>query len=187
MIGEPAAGLFRREILNHGVAYNATNPYLIDLAFWADALRHGDAFVDREYLATFRISDGAVSAQIGLKQARAFRAFVRRLRLDAFYRINKLDVVLGYCLPFQWCILRNLFLKRKHGGEHKRTAGRKCGEGVCLDRKIGLVEFEKNDAGTDQCSRNVLGWLSFQVLCVTCVLVGKAPKNGDGRTIRQSG
>ena len=110
LIGEPAVGLFRRAVLNN-VSYSPSNPYLIDLAFWADVLRHGDAFIDQAFLAAFRISSGAVSTRVGWNQARAFRKFVKQLQTNGIYRVTDFDLILGYCLSFQWCILRNLFRK----------------------------------------------------------------------------
>jgi glycosyltransferase involved in cell wall biosynthesis len=111
LIGEPAVGLFRKEILSKNVRYDPSNRYLIDLRFWADLLRHGDVFVDTEYLAAFRVSESASTARLGFQQAALYRTFVRSLRRDPFYRISRLDVVLAYGLSVQWCILRNLFLR----------------------------------------------------------------------------
>jgi glycosyltransferase involved in cell wall biosynthesis len=115
IIGEPVAGLFRRSVLDQGVRYHFDNPYCIDLAFWADVLRHGDAYFDRSFLAAFRISDSAVSAQIGLRQARAFQSFARNLSKNPIYQISPFDLAAAHCLSFQWCILRNLFLKVRRG------------------------------------------------------------------------
>src|SRR5262249_33992788 len=88
IIGEPVVGLFRRSILDQGVRYHSENPYCIDLAFWADVLQHGDAYVDAKCLAAFRISDSAVSTQIGLKQAKAFQSFALKLSRNPVYAIS---------------------------------------------------------------------------------------------------
>lgn len=121
LIGEPAVGLFRREILAKNVTYDPSNPYLIDLGFWAELLRYGDAFVDRDCLASFRISENAVSATIGFGQAASYRTFLRAMRDDPFYRVTSLDRVLGSILSFQWCIVRNLFLKfHSRQGHHEK-------------------------------------------------------------------
>jgi glycosyltransferase involved in cell wall biosynthesis len=110
LIGEPVVGLFRSRELNHGAMCDPSNPYVIDLALWAQLLKHGDAFVDGDYLAGFRISRAKTSAQIGRRQAAYFRDFLRAMRRDSFYRASLLDVMPGYVLSAQWCLLRNLFI-----------------------------------------------------------------------------
>ena len=110
LIGEPVVGLFRRRELKQSEMCDPSNPYVIDLALWAELLKHGDAFVDPEYLAGFRISRQKTSARIGRRQAAYFRDFVRAMRRDAFYRVSLLDMMPGYVLSAQWCLLRNLFI-----------------------------------------------------------------------------
>jgi glycosyltransferase involved in cell wall biosynthesis len=110
LIGEPVVGLFRRRELNQTVMCDPSNPYLADLALWADLLKHGDAFVDPDYLAGFRISRKKTSARIGRRQAAYFRDFVRAMHRDSFYHISLFDMVPGYILSSQWCVLRNLFI-----------------------------------------------------------------------------
>lgn len=110
LIGEPVVGLFRRAELNQNALGEPSNPYAADLALWAELLKRGDAFVDLDYLAAFRISRAKASAKIGRRQAVYFRHFVRAMRRDSFYRISLLDMVPGYVLSAQWCLLRNLFI-----------------------------------------------------------------------------
>ena len=115
LIGEPAAGLFRRDLLDRMGVFNAPNPYVIDLAFWAALLRHGDAFVDESRLAAFRISAGAMSTKLGGHQAASFRRFVKDICADAFYRVGPVDAALGATLCGPWGILRGLFIRYKAG------------------------------------------------------------------------
>jgi glycosyltransferase involved in cell wall biosynthesis len=110
LIGEPVVGLFKRRELNQGAMCNPSNPYVIDLALWAELLKRGDAFVDPDYLAGFRISRAKTSARIGRRQAAYFRDFVRAMRRDSYYRVSLLDMMPGYVLSAQWCLLRNLFI-----------------------------------------------------------------------------
>jgi glycosyltransferase involved in cell wall biosynthesis len=110
LIGEPVVGLFRRRELKPGAMCDPSNPYVIDLALWAELLKHGDAFIDPDYLAGFRISRQNTSARIGRRQAAYFREFVRAMRHDAFYRVSILDMMPAYVLSAQWCLLRNLFI-----------------------------------------------------------------------------
>lgn len=110
LIGEPVVGLFRRQDLNRNAMCDPSNPYVIDLALWAELLKRGDAFIDVDYLAGFRISPARTSARIGRRQAAYFRDFVRAMRRDSFYRLSLFDTMPGYILSAQWCLLRNLFI-----------------------------------------------------------------------------
>jgi glycosyltransferase involved in cell wall biosynthesis len=111
LIGEPVVGLFRRGVLARTKMCDTSNPYLSDLSLWSELLKHGDAFIDQDYLASFRLAEGAATASIGLRQAAYFRQFVRAVRSEAFYRVNLVDASLAYLLSFQWCVLRNIYSK----------------------------------------------------------------------------
>ena len=111
IIGEPVVGLFRREALRRKEICDPQNPYLSDLSLWTEVLRHGDAFVDPEVLASFRISSGAATTGIGLRQATYFRRFARGLRRDPFYQATLVDLLRAYLLSFQWCLIRNAFIR----------------------------------------------------------------------------
>lgn len=110
-IGEPAVGLFRRRVLERTGLFEPSNPYLIDLAFWAALLKEGDAYVDERCMASFRLSSGSVSAQVGLRQAACFRSFLRQLQRDPYYSLPGWQRLAGSMLAFQWCLLRNLALR----------------------------------------------------------------------------
>jgi glycosyltransferase involved in cell wall biosynthesis len=110
LIGEPVVGLFRRRELKKSAMCDPSNPYVIDLALWAELLKHGGAFIDANYLAAFRISREKTSARIGRRQAAYFRGFIRAMRRDAFYRVSVFDMMPGYLFSAQWCLLRNLFI-----------------------------------------------------------------------------
>ena len=111
LIGEPAVGLFRREVLGRIGAWVPANPFVIDLAFWAEILKHGDAFIDPDCHAAFRIFGETASATIGLRQAAHFGQFIHSLRQDPFYRVSRLDAISGRLLSMQWCLLRNIFTR----------------------------------------------------------------------------
>ncbi len=110
LIGEPAVGLFRREALAKTPGCDPSNPYCSDLTLWAELLKHGDAFVDSNYLAAFRISGKATSAKIGRRQGGYFRTFIKSARGEKKFQVSWLDSMLGYVLSFQWCLARNLFM-----------------------------------------------------------------------------
>ena len=109
LIGEPMAGLFRRSAIERAGLFESQNPFLIDMELWACLLKQGDMYVDQARLSAFRISGQSLSADIGLKQAAAFRSFARSMQQDPFYQITDLDRRLGGILSMQWCLLRNSF------------------------------------------------------------------------------
>ncbi len=117
LIGEPAVGLFRRDAMSQ-INVGGVNPYTLDLELWSQLLKCGDAFIDKSILASFRISPGASTTKVGLRQAACFRGFVRTVRKDPFYGINAFDVISASALSFVWCALRNVFIRA-----HSRSAG----------------------------------------------------------------
>lgn len=116
LIGEPVVGLFKRDTLARSGMYDASNPYLLDLIFWAELLKHGDAFLDCDRLAAFRVSSGSVTTSLGLQQAAYTRSFIDKMRLDPIYRSSALDKTCGYLLALPRCLLRN-FLINSWAGE----------------------------------------------------------------------
>ena len=120
LIGEPVVGLFRRDVLTKSGMFDPSNPYMIDLAFWAEVLKHGNAFMDHRRLAAFRISQSSVSARLGLEQAVYTRSVIRKLRADRVYRISMLDVMLGYFFAFPRCVFRNFLIKVWGGSQGER-------------------------------------------------------------------
>jgi glycosyltransferase involved in cell wall biosynthesis len=113
LIGEPAVGLFRRDALKKKEMVDPRNPFLSDLSLWSELLRTGDAFVDPECLASFRISENATSAKIGLKQAACFRAFGWQLYRDPFYRLPLTDLISACLLSLPLCLLRNGLIRAR--------------------------------------------------------------------------
>lgn len=110
-VGEPAVGLFRRNQADLSATFDFANPYMVDMDLWAELLKRGDAFVDDASLAGFRVSSASVSTKVGPRQAAYFRRFIRKIRANPVYGVNRFDVFSGYFLSFQWGILRNLFIK----------------------------------------------------------------------------
>ncbi|HZR18225.1 MAG TPA: glycosyltransferase family 2 protein [Verrucomicrobiae bacterium] len=113
IIGEPAVGLFRREAMTKREMCDPCNPYLSDLSLWAEILRRGDAFVDSEVLASFRVSGGAATTAVGFRQAACFRRFMKNLQQDPVYRVDGFDLARAYVLSLAWCLLRNVFIWRQ--------------------------------------------------------------------------
>lgn len=79
LLGEPGAVLFRKALANKIGAFDATNPYVIDLDYWFRLLAHGDAYFCADTLASFRVSPQSWSVAIGNGQSTDFRNFVARV------------------------------------------------------------------------------------------------------------
>ncbi|HLH56718.1 MAG TPA: glycosyltransferase [Verrucomicrobiae bacterium] len=114
-IGEPVVGLFRREALGKTAPCDTSNPFMSDLDLWAKLLKTGDAYVDPDCLASFRISRQAASSVIGLRQAASFRTFARKQYTQAAYGVSRFDVFSGSVRSFGWCLVRNAVVRAFSG------------------------------------------------------------------------
>lgn len=95
VIGEPGAVLFRRELSERVGAFDATEPYMIDLDYWLRLLAHGDGWYLDRTVSTFRVSGGSWSVAIGKKQSRQYRDFVDRMRERGLLTAGALDFAIG--------------------------------------------------------------------------------------------
>jgi glycosyltransferase involved in cell wall biosynthesis len=107
LIGEPGAVLFRKSLADRIGAFDASNPYVIDLDYWFRLLAHGDAFYCPEPLAGFRVSGGSWSVSIGTEQGRDFRRFAERAATTATY----LDRLVGRVTPYLNNLARLVFYR----------------------------------------------------------------------------
>ncbi|MCX6232251.1 MAG: glycosyltransferase [Bacteroidetes bacterium] len=108
LIGEPAAGLFRKEILEKSGYYNGENLYMIDLDLWSRILKFGDLYAIPKVLYSFRISTKSISTNIGFAQIKLFNTFVNKLYLDKSFQINYFDKIIAEIMSFIMGISRNL-------------------------------------------------------------------------------
>jgi len=91
LLGEPGAVMFRRSLAEKVGAFDATNPYVIDLDYWFRLLVHGDAYFCADSLASFRVSRQSWSVSIGNGQSRDFREFVARFAALGVLPATSLD------------------------------------------------------------------------------------------------
>ena len=111
LIGEPGSVMFRRALARRVGAFDATNPYVIDLDYWFRLLAHGEAYYLPEPLAVFRVSSGSWSVAIGKDQTHDFRAFIHRVAPTPAYAVSALDVFLGCRMAALNTRLRRLFYR----------------------------------------------------------------------------
>ena len=95
LIGEPGGVLFRRELARRVGAFDASEPYVIDLDYWFRLLVNGDAYYLPEPLVAFRVSAQSWSVAIGNRQSADFRSFMDRIAKSPHYAVNGSDIAIG--------------------------------------------------------------------------------------------
>ncbi len=109
LLGEPGALLFRRDLALRIGPFDAQQPYVIDLDYWFRLLAHGDAYYLIEPLASFRVSGGQWSVQVGRCQAAEFRRFIQRQEAFEPLGLSVADIVIGSLTPTLNNIARRVF------------------------------------------------------------------------------
>lgn len=111
LIGEPGAVLFRKSLADRIGAFDATNPYVIDLDYWFRLLAHGDAYFCAEPLAGFRVSGSSWSVAIGTGQSSDFRNFIERIAARGGLPATTFDYFCGRFTPALNNLARLLFYR----------------------------------------------------------------------------
>ena len=99
LVGEPGAVMFRKALADRIGHFDATNPYVIDLDYWFRLLAHGAAYFCDEALASFRVSGGSWSVEIGSGQSRDFKAFTSRFAGQGLLPVTAMDRLIGRFTP----------------------------------------------------------------------------------------
>ena len=111
LLGEPGAVLFRKSLADRIGAFDATNPYVIDLDYWFRLLAHGDAYFCDEPLAGFRVSGSSWSVAIGTGQSSDFRNFVARFAARGTLPATAFDYFCGRFTPTLNNVARMIFYR----------------------------------------------------------------------------
>lgn len=109
LLGEPGALLFRKSLADKIGAFDATNPYVIDLDYWFRLMAHGDAYFCADTLASFRVSPQSWSVAIGHGQSNDFRNFVSRVSASGKIPTTLFDHICGSFTPGLNNLARLLF------------------------------------------------------------------------------
>ncbi|MBI5591209.1 MAG: glycosyltransferase [Deltaproteobacteria bacterium] len=104
-IGEPAAGLFRAELLKEVGYYRTTAPYVIDLDFWIRILCKANLYIINEPLCSFRLSPQSWSARLNFRQFYDYLKLIRLTASENRHILSKTDIVLGHMR----CLVNTLF------------------------------------------------------------------------------
>ena len=115
LLGEPGAVLFRKSLADKVGAFDATNPYVIDLDYWFRLLEYGDAYFCADRLAIFRVSIHSWSVSIGAGQSSDFRNLIRRTAARGSLSASSFDYFCGRFTPninnFARLLFYRLFLR----------------------------------------------------------------------------
>lgn len=118
VFGEPVAVMFRRNLLQQELPWDASIPYLIDMSMYAQLMMQGSVGYLDEVVGGFRVSSQSWSTRLNADQTRQFRQWQARVaeglgdvtrpqRLVAW--INSWKVSWMRAAAYRWLRLRSRF------------------------------------------------------------------------------
>lgn len=110
-VGEPAAGLFRSDMVEKNGGYRAVAPYVIDLDFWIRLLAKSDIYIISEPLCSFRISQNSWSARLNFRQLGDYLKMIDLAAAENRYILSRADILLGQMQCFVKTLLRILIFR----------------------------------------------------------------------------
>jgi len=110
-LGEPAAVLFRRELLDQSGPFDGSNPFVLDIDMWSRMLLHSDLYMVPRALCGFRVSAGSWSVQLARRQSESYRAWIAGLGRDPRTGLSPLDLAMGRWKSRAWNWARILFYR----------------------------------------------------------------------------
>jgi len=108
-VGEPAAVMFRRELLNKAGPFNGANPFVLDIDMWIRMLLQADIYILPEIQCAFRVSSQSWSVRLAKKQAKSYLEWVRGLTMTPEFRLKRTDLRVGIIRSRLLGIGRGLF------------------------------------------------------------------------------
>jgi glycosyltransferase involved in cell wall biosynthesis len=111
IIGDVAAVMFRREIIEGSSGFDGTLPYVIDIDFWIRVLRNGDLYVINETLSAYRVSRGSWSLSIADSQTSDFSALVDKIPREYRIPLSPVDIFAGHFMARFNSQLRRFFYR----------------------------------------------------------------------------
>ena len=110
-IGEPAAVMFRRELLEKAGSFNGTIPFVLDIDMWIRMLLHSDIYVLPEILCAFRVSRQSWSVRLAKKQVRNYLDWLTGLRMAPEFGLKRIDMIEGIMRARLWGLGRAVFYR----------------------------------------------------------------------------
>jgi glycosyltransferase involved in cell wall biosynthesis len=108
IIGEPVAGLFRKEDFMKAGKYRVCPIYMIDMDLWARILKQGKLYVIPKPLYSFRISPTSLSSVMRSSQIAEFNTFVDTVVREGVIRLNSFERFISRTMVSLKGILRKI-------------------------------------------------------------------------------
>ena len=94
-LGEPAAVLFRRELLEKTGPFDGSNPFMLDIDMWSRMLLSADLYAVPSVVCAFRVSGDSWSVQLARRQSHSYRRWIDRISRDPRYGLGTGELLLG--------------------------------------------------------------------------------------------
>jgi glycosyltransferase involved in cell wall biosynthesis len=111
-LGEPAAVLFRAELLREVGGFRGQRPYMIDVDFYCRLLEHCDLIALADTLCAFRVWGSALSAKLAASQAHQAKEFFQELARDHPTWVSQSDLRIGQLRATLLAPMRRLLYRR---------------------------------------------------------------------------
>ena len=90
VIGEPAAGLFRKGLVQKVGYYNQRLPYVIDLDYWVRLLEFGDAYYIDKPLCAFRVTSVNWTSRLGARRYTDYKQIISVIKSLPYSKVSPL-------------------------------------------------------------------------------------------------
>ena len=113
IFGEPGCVMFKNEIakLTTGFIIENELTYVVDLNFYCQLLKHGNLFVIKEPLFSFRIIKTSGTASFKWKQAVIFNNLIDKYHKENFINISLFSRIICKIMSWIMCLGRNIIFK----------------------------------------------------------------------------
>jgi len=113
IIGEPGLPLIKTEVMRktNGIIENKYFTYCNDFDLWCKMLLHGNLFVIKEPLFSFRIVSTSTTSNTGWKQAKVLKDYFTLLYQQNLYGITKTMLLFGKFMVNVMTFARNVIYK----------------------------------------------------------------------------
>jgi len=116
-IGEPAAVMFRRDIMDRIGGFSDADMYSIDIEYWSRLLAEGKRYYIDEVLCSFRVWPDSASVRLFGSQSRSMRTFFKNLHTRFPDAVSRADVMAGSLKSLMLEVARGAFycsMRRKN-------------------------------------------------------------------------
>lgn len=113
LIGEPGCVLFERETAKktNGFIIEDSLTYVIDFNFYCQLLKHGNLYVIKEPLFSFRVINTSGTAGFKWSQAKMFNGLIDKYHRENFIALPWYERLVAKSMAWLMCIARNIVFK----------------------------------------------------------------------------